>query len=48
MLFTLSFFVISVACQYRYLYALDFSAIASVLYLLADFRFREASPNANN
>ena len=37
LLFTLSFFVISIACDYRYLYVLDLSAIAAALYLLADF-----------
>ena len=36
-LFTLSFFVISIACQYRYLYALDVAAIGGAFYLLADF-----------
>jgi hypothetical protein len=45
-LFALSFFVISVACQYRYLYALDLSVIASTLYLLAGFRIREESAPA--
>ena len=37
LLFTLSFFAISIACDYRYLYALDLSAIAAALYLLADW-----------
>ena len=36
LLFALSFFVISIACDYRYLYVLDLSAIAAALYLLAD------------
>ena len=36
LLFALSFFVISIACDYRYLYVLDQSAIAAALYLLAD------------
>jgi len=36
LLFSLSFFVISIACDYRYLYLLDLSAIAGALYLLAD------------
>ena len=36
LLFTLSFFVISIACDYRYLYALDLSALAAALYILAD------------
>jgi hypothetical protein len=42
-LFTLSFFVISIACQYRYLYALDVAAIGAAFYLLADFRLLESS-----
>lgn len=33
--FTASFFVISIACDYRYIYALDVSAIAGLLYLAA-------------
>ena len=36
--YTLSFFVISIACQYRYLYAIDMSAIAAAFYLLTDWR----------
>ncbi len=38
LLFTLSFFVISIACDYRYLVALDLSAIAATLYLSADWQ----------
>jgi hypothetical protein len=34
--FTASFFFISVACDYRYLYALDLSAMAGLLYLALD------------
>ncbi|MDE3114656.1 MAG: hypothetical protein KGL26_03550 [Pseudomonadota bacterium] len=34
--FTLSFFVISLACDYRYLYALDLSALTAALYLACD------------
>ena len=37
--FTASFFVISIACDYRYLYALDLAAIASVFYLALDPRY---------
>jgi hypothetical protein len=37
LLFALSFFVISIACDYRYLYVLDLSVIAAALYLLADY-----------
>ena len=36
LLFSLSFFVISIACDYRYLFLLDLSALAAVLYVLAD------------
>jgi hypothetical protein len=31
--FTLSFFVISIACDYRYLYALDLSAMFAAFYV---------------
>jgi hypothetical protein len=34
--FAASFFVISIACDYRYLYALDLSVIASLVYLALD------------
>ena len=34
--FTLSFFVISIACDYRYLLFLDLSALAALLHLAAD------------
>ena len=37
LLFALSFFVISIACDYRYLYVLDLSAISAALYLLTDW-----------
>jgi hypothetical protein len=37
LLFSLSFFAISIACDYRYQYVLDLSAIAAALYLLADW-----------
>jgi hypothetical protein len=41
--FTASFFVISVACDYRYLYALDLAAMTGLLYLALDPpRWREA------
>ncbi|MDP3660868.1 hypothetical protein [Phenylobacterium sp.] len=36
--FTASFFVLSVACDYRYLYALDLSAITALIYLALDPR----------
>jgi len=36
LLFTLSFFFISIACDYRYIYALDLAAIAAAFYILAD------------
>jgi hypothetical protein len=34
--FTASFFVISIACDYRYLYFLDIAALAAVFYLALD------------
>ena len=41
--FTASFFVISIACDYRYLYVLDLSAITGLLYLALDPRIRPRS-----
>lgn len=38
--FTASFFVISLACDYRYLYFLDLAAITGALYLALDPRLR--------
>jgi hypothetical protein len=38
--FTASFFVISIACDYRYLYALDITALTAVLYLSLDPRLK--------
>jgi hypothetical protein len=47
MLYTLGYFAISIACEYRYLYALDLSAIAAAFYLLADLRLsRDRAPPA--
>lgn len=40
LLFTASFFAISIACDYRYLYFLDLSAITGVIYLALDPRLR--------
>jgi len=40
--FTASFFAISLACDYRYLYLLDVAAITGVLYLALDPRLRRA------
>jgi hypothetical protein len=37
-LFTATFFVISIACDYRYLYLIDLSALAGGLYVAADWR----------
>jgi len=34
--FTASFFVISISCDYRYLYALDLSSLAALLYFIAE------------
>jgi hypothetical protein len=39
LLYTLSYFFISIACQYRYLFAVDLSSIAAVFYLLMDVRW---------
>jgi hypothetical protein len=38
MLYTLSYFVIAISCQYRYLFVIDLSAIGASLYVLADMR----------
>ena len=38
--FAASFFVISIACDYRYLYVLDLAALTGVLYLAIDPRLR--------
>jgi hypothetical protein len=35
--------VISIACDYRYLYVLDLSAIAAALYLLADWSTKKGA-----
>ena len=40
--FTASFAVISIACDYRYLYFLDLAAISGALYLAVDPRLRRA------
>jgi hypothetical protein len=40
--FTLSFFVISVACDYRYLYFVDLSALVACFYLAVTFNYRAA------
>jgi MYXO-CTERM domain-containing protein len=36
--FTATFFVISIACDYRYLFLIDLTALASALYVAADWR----------
>ena len=41
--FTASFAVISIACDYRYLYFLDLAAIAAALYLAGSARFRASA-----
>jgi hypothetical protein len=38
LLFSLTFLIVSVACDYRYLYALDLSALAGALYAARGFR----------
>ena len=40
--FAASFFAISIACDYRYLYLLDIAAITGVLYLALDPRLKRA------
>lgn len=40
MLYTVSYFVIAISCQYRYLYAIDLSSIAACFYLVADLHLR--------
>ncbi len=42
-LYTLSYFAIAIACEYRYLFAIDLSAIAAVFYLAMDFRVKARS-----
>jgi amino acid permease len=37
LVFTASFFVVSLACDYRYLYFLDLSAMTAGLYWVIDF-----------
>ena len=41
--FTASFFVISLACDYRYLYVLDVAALTGALYLALDPRLRRST-----
>lgn len=41
--FTASFFVISIACDYRYLYFLDLAAMTGLFYLVLDPSLRRAS-----
>ncbi len=41
-LYTASYFVVSLACEYRYLFVLDLSAIAAAFYLIADVTKRPA------
>ncbi len=49
LVFAATFFIISVACDYRYLYFLDVAAIAAGVYLAADpsdLRLRRRLPSA--
>ena len=48
MTFTATFFVVSIACDYRYLYVIDLSALAGALYLAADppFGQKKGGPKA--
>jgi hypothetical protein len=41
--FTATFFFVSIACDYRYLYAVDLAAVTGVLYLAVDPRRRRGS-----
>lgn len=43
LIFTLTFFVISIACDYRYLYFLDVSALIALLYLMRDAKIASAA-----
>ena len=38
--FAASFFAISIACDYRYLYLLDISAMTGLLYFMIDPRLK--------
>jgi len=40
LLYAMSYFVIAISCQYRYLYVIDLSAIAACLYLSSDVHRR--------
>ena len=42
-LYAFSYYFISIACQYRYLYAIDLSSIAAVFYLVMDIRWPRRS-----
>ena len=42
--FTATFLVVSIACDYRYLYAVDLAAITGVLYLAVDPSLRRRKP----
>ncbi|MDB5452044.1 MAG: hypothetical protein JWO33_622, partial [Caulobacteraceae bacterium] len=44
--FTASFFVVSIACDYRYLYFADLAAIAGAIYFAADPSLKRASQAA--
>ncbi len=41
--FTATFLVISIACDYRYLYLIDLSALAGILYVTADWEELKAA-----
>jgi hypothetical protein len=41
LLFTLTFVIVSIACDYRYLVFLDFSAMAAAIYLAGSSAFRD-------
>jgi hypothetical protein len=43
LLYMASYFVIALACEYRYLFVIDLSAIAAAFYLALDFRSAESA-----
>ena len=42
LVYTASFFAISIACDYRYLYVLDIAAVTGCFYLVLDWHWPEA------
>ena len=48
LLYVLSYFLVSIACQYRYLYAVDLASIAAAFYLVMDWRWPGRSTSSEN